>query len=297
MTILEAVQSVGAPWLDRLALAVTHLGSESAYIAMLVVIYLAVDARAGRITALALLAGFYLNQQAKGAFDTVRPYVLHPELLRGGAAAAESGPGPAFPSGHAQGAATFWSLLAAFGQRAWLSWLAGVAIVAIATTRLYLGVHWPIDVVGGAALGLAVAGVAWGWARRGASLPDGAVVAAVVIVPLTLHLAAPTPDSGLLAGAFAGVATAPWLHRHRAQGTVPQRAGLALLGLLLAGAWLMGTSVTLPEEVKDHRLVQPARYLLLAWAGMAGAPALATRFRRRVPKARGSASAIRGGSR
>ena len=287
MTILEAVQSVGTPWLDHVALAVTHLGSEDAYIAMLVAIYLAVDARAGRITALALLAGFYLNQQAKEAFDTVRPYVLHPELLRGGTAAAASGPGPAFPSGHAQGAATFWSLLAAFGRRAWLSWLAGVAIVAIATTRLYLGVHWPIDVVGGAVLGLAVAVVAWAWSRRRASLPDTVLVVVVVVVPLTLHLLAPTPDSGLLAGAFAGVATAPLLHRHRARGTVPQRAGLALLGLVLAGVWLLGTSVTLPEEVKDHRLVAPARYLLLAWAGMAAAPALATRLRRRSPGTRG----------
>jgi undecaprenyl-diphosphatase len=286
MTILEAVQSVGAPWLDRLALAVTHLGSEYAYIAMLVVIYLAVDARAGRITALALLAGFSLNQQAKEAFDTVRPYVLHPDLLRGGAAAAaDSGTGPAFPSGHAQGAATFWSLLAAFGRRTWLTVLAATAIVAIAATRLYLGVHWPIDVVGGAALGLAVALVAWGLARRRVALPVGGLLGLVVALPLALHLIVPTPDSGLLAGAFAGVATAPLLHRHRARGTIARRAGLALLGLVLAGAWLLTTSVALPEEVKDHRLVEPARYLILAWAGMAGAPALAAR---RPPDAAGS---------
>ena len=281
MTILEAVQSVGAPWLDRLALTVTHLGSEYAYIAMLVVIYLAVDARAGRITALALLAGFFLNQHAKEAFDTVRPYVRHPELLRGGTAAADTGTGPAFPSGHAQGAATFWSLLAAFGRRAWLTGIAGAAIVAIATTRLYLGVHWPIDVVGGAALGLAVALVAWTVARRRFTLPVAALLGVVVALPLALHLLAPTPDSGLLAGAFAGVATAPLLHRHRVRGTLVQRAGLALLGLVLAGIWLLGTSVTLPEEVKDHRLVVPARYLILAWAGMAGAPALASWLRRR----------------
>lgn len=278
MTILEAVQSVGTPWLDALALAITSLGSEYAYIAMLVVVYLAVDARAGRVTALALLAGFFLNQHAKAAFDTVRPYVLQPELLRGGEAAADSGPGSAFPSGHTQGAATFWSLLAAFGRRAWLTATAVTAIVAIGLTRLYLGVHWPIDVVGGLVLGLAVALLAWTLARRRGRPRRTLALAALVALPLALHLLAPTPDSGLLAGAFAGVATAPMLVRHQPRGGVARRAGLALLGLALAAAWLLATSQALPEEVKDHRLIEPARYLILAWAGMVGAPALAARL-------------------
>ena len=88
MVILELVQSVAAPWLDVVALTLTNLGSEEAYIALLVVLYLGVDARSGRLLGLALLASYGFNQQAKAAFDTVRPYVLHPELLRGGEAAA-----------------------------------------------------------------------------------------------------------------------------------------------------------------------------------------------------------------
>lgn len=276
MTILEAVQSVGAPWLDRVAFAVTQLGSEFAYIGLLVVIYLAIDASAGRTIGLAVLGGYYLNQHAKAFFDTARPYVLHPELLRGGTAAAETGPGSAFPSGHAQSAATFWGLAAALTRRRWFTVLAVAVVLLVGTSRIYLGVHWPIDVLGGLVIGLTVVGVALLFARR-ESMPPAATVLLLAILPLAIHLVLPTPDSGRLAGAFAGIATAPLLVPHRARGPLGSRIGLAVLGLALALGWLLGTSALLPDAVKDHMLVAPLRYLLVAWSGVVLAPWLAVR--------------------
>ena len=276
MTILEAVQSVGAPWLDRVAFAVTQLGSEFAYIGLLVVIYLAIDASAGRTIGLAVLGGYYLNQHAKAFFDTARPYVLHPELLRGGTAAAETGPGSAFPSGHAQSAATFWGLAAALIRRRWFTVLAVVVVLLVGTSRIYLGVHWPIDVLGGLVIGLTVVGVALLFARR-ESMPPAATVLLLAILPLAIHLVLPTPDSGRLAGAFAGIATAPLLVPHRARGPLGSRIGLAVLGLALALGWLLGTSALLPDAVKDQMLVAPLRYLLVAWCGVVLAPWLAVR--------------------
>jgi membrane-associated phospholipid phosphatase len=66
---------------------------------------------------------------------------------------------PAFPSGHALSAATFYPLLARTLSREWprtrtLAWAAALAMAAyIGLGRLYLGVHWPSDVLGGWAIG------------------------------------------------------------------------------------------------------------------------------------------------
>jgi membrane-associated phospholipid phosphatase len=67
-----------------------------------------------------------------------------------------------FPSGHASGIATLvtvglllaWPLLSPRARRSWL--LAGVALaLLVGLTRIWLGVHYPSDVLGGWALGVA----------------------------------------------------------------------------------------------------------------------------------------------
>jgi undecaprenyl-diphosphatase len=269
--IIVTLQSAASPALDALALALTNLGSEEAYIVLLVIVYLAVDARAGRVLGLGLLASFYLNQLLKQAFDTARPFLAHPELLRG-EGAYRTAPGPAFPSGHAQSAATFWTLAAGLGRRGWLTGLAIVVALAIGLTRLYLGVHWPVDVLGGWAIGLAAAGLTLALARRRLSPGVAAQLGLFVAVPLALHLALPTPESGVIAGAVAGFGTAPLLFRHRPHGRVARRAALAAAGLAVAFGWLLATSALLPDAVKDHALVAPARYWILSWLGLVATP-------------------------
>jgi membrane-associated phospholipid phosphatase len=83
---------------------------------------------------------------------------LRPQFADGGARLESL----SFPSGHASGVATLvtvalvlaWPLLAPPARRRWLA--AGVALVAlVGVSRLWLGVHYPSDVVGGWAFGLA----------------------------------------------------------------------------------------------------------------------------------------------
>ena len=78
---------------------------------------------------------------------------------------------PGFPSGHTTTAAAFYFLLAylagrIFPGRRWhaTAWVLAVLTVAtVAVTRVVLQAHWPLDTIGGAALGLALVAAAVWW--------------------------------------------------------------------------------------------------------------------------------------
>jgi undecaprenyl-diphosphatase len=112
------------------------------------------------ITAATVWSADLLAVLLKRIVDRDRPYVVLPEaepLLRWDASAS-------FPSGHAATSAAGAVILAyLIGSRAW-----GVAVLAaaVAFSRVYIGVHYPLDVLVGAALGAAVALVAIVLLRR-----------------------------------------------------------------------------------------------------------------------------------
>jgi undecaprenyl-diphosphatase len=100
----------------------------------------------------AMLGGSILNNLGKALTDRPRP-LIRPLVDTGGSS---------FPSGHATVAAVIFSALAIVIARGFSRpgkvavWVAaGVPIVLVAVTRVYLGVHWPSDVVVGAATGIA----------------------------------------------------------------------------------------------------------------------------------------------
>lgn len=92
-----------------------------------------------------------------------------------------SGHAMGFPSGHVTAAAAYFSLVAylmsqRLKDRAFLLWTAALIPVAlVGTARIVQRAHWPADVLGGAALGLALASAAFWWheRHRGANADDG----------------------------------------------------------------------------------------------------------------------------
>ena len=281
METVYFLQTWASPALDSFFLLITNLGSEQAYIALLVITYLGVDARIGRHAGVYLLLSFYLNFGLKGFFDTPRPYVLDPSVLRS-EAAGETGTGPGFPSGHAQASLTYWGYMALSLRRAWFWALAGLVVVLISLSRVYLGVHLPIDVFGGLVVGVGVLALAYAvdvFAARMAAPPLWLTLLLGVGVPFAFHLLLPVPSSELLMGGLATFLTAPALAPYRSDAPPWRRFLVTLLGLVLVFAVLVGSSLLLPETLKRDPVAGFVRYLVIGYTGLALTPLLARAIR------------------
>lgn len=278
MEVIHALQSVASPTLDRAMLLVTQLGSEQAYIVLLLIAYVGVDARVGRRLALYFLAGFYLNEQLKALFHTPRPFTIEPGVVRSQAALATA-KGNGFPSGHAQSSTTFWGLAAVYGRRAWLTAVAVLLVVVVSLSRLYLGVHLPVDIVGGILVGLAVVSAGAAIDRLRLAPRRSTVLLLGLGLPLAVHLLLPTPDSGVLMGALAAFVIGPELLPHDTRGPWPGRVALSVVGIVLVFAVQLGTSLLLPDAVRHGPFVAFARYLGVGLTGTLLVPALGRALR------------------
>jgi membrane-associated phospholipid phosphatase len=151
---LISLQAHLRPALDGPMEWITALGAEPAYVVAVPLLYWCVQRRLGTGLLLFVSVSMALNGVAKWFAETPRPYWLDSRVV---ALAVEGGFG--LPSGHTQNAfAWLWlaSLAPAGRPRRWGQGVAVALIALIAFSRLYLGVHFPHDLVGGACIGLAL---------------------------------------------------------------------------------------------------------------------------------------------
>ena len=145
MTVLYWLERLRTPALDAFFSAVTHLGEEIIFMVLAVVLYWCVSKSQG----LYLLAvgglGTTFNQFLKLAFRIPRPWVKDPGFTIVESARAEA-TGYSFPSGHTQSAAGIFGCLARCSKRCVMRIVYLIMIVLTAFSRMYLGVHTPMDV-------------------------------------------------------------------------------------------------------------------------------------------------------
>ena len=163
------------PWLDTL-FVFTHLLGMAAFVATLVLGSIAWHV-ARREPRQALL-WFLLGLSTLAVLQGVKPWVLRsrpelwPPLVAQG--------GYSFPSGHAIIGATFYPLIAhdvarRFPRLSGLAWTVAVVLAAfIGFGRIYLGLHWPTDVLAGWAIGAVQLALGLAWLRLGRGAPSKA---------------------------------------------------------------------------------------------------------------------------
>ena len=145
--LIVRFQAMG-DWLVAPMKFFSFLGSEDFFLFVLPLVYWCVDAGLGLRVGLILLTSNGLNDLFKMAMHGPRPYWVS-TAVKGMAVETSFG----VPSGHSQIAVGVWGVIAHRIGRTW-SWVAaGTVILLIGLSRLYLGVHFPHDVLLGWALG------------------------------------------------------------------------------------------------------------------------------------------------
>ncbi|SHK23188.1 phosphatase PAP2 family protein [Desulforamulus aeronauticus] len=156
-SITHFIQSFASAKLTSFFIGVTQIGSAYFEIALLLVLgwYLLFRLKhfwETVILVISLAGGSCLNYLLKSVFQRARPDILHLVEVNG----------YSFPSGHAMVSTTFYGMI---GYLLWLnlrkqgksSWYVPVLtvflILAIGLSRIYLGVHYPSDVLAGYAAG------------------------------------------------------------------------------------------------------------------------------------------------
>lgn len=152
-TILDALQALRCPVLDALAVFFDYAGAHGEIWIALSAVLLAFrrTRRAGLAMALALCLYMAAGHCVlKPLFARPRPCDIRPEMLT----LVARPNGWSFPSGHT--ASAFAAASALWWKNRKLGAPALVLAAFIGFTRLYLYVHFPTDILGGIALGLAV---------------------------------------------------------------------------------------------------------------------------------------------
>lgn len=154
--VIEYLQKIQNPFLDQFFSIVTALADRWTFLLLFCILYWCFDKRIGFLLGTALLFTSAVNSVIKEYFKDPRPF----QVLDIRAIAIETADGYSFPSGHTQTAATFVTLLSLRHSKKWI-FPAILITVLIALSRVYLGVHWPKDVIYGIVVGMAVAGLAF----------------------------------------------------------------------------------------------------------------------------------------
>jgi membrane-associated phospholipid phosphatase len=272
-----------SPALDLPFKILTSLGDQEFFLLLMPLIYWCIHRQTGARLFMLLLISACLNEGAKLLIDQPRPFNYDSRVIK--FVHEDSG---GLPSGHTQSAVVVWGYLAWRFKKRPLWLLAGFLILAIPLSRIYLGAHFPTDLLGGYALGALVLllflkldpPLASWFTKKGIFFQLGASIG----IPVLLILVIPSGNDGLLTavGALMGVATGVVLERRWVRfcsdGLWWKQVIRYLLGVVILFAVWFGLRIAF-HQLEPADLYRVIRYALVGvWGGL-GAPWLFVRLK------------------
>ena len=145
MQLLYILEQLRTPAVTKALSALTYFGGVYGFMVLSIIIFWCIDKRCGYFMLSLGFLGTVINQFLKIIFRIPRPWVLDPSFEPVESAVADAG-GFSFPSGHTQNVFATFGGVFAWTKKTWLKILCAVMIVLVAFSRMYLGVHTPLDV-------------------------------------------------------------------------------------------------------------------------------------------------------
>jgi len=149
LEFIRAVQTVSNPALTLTMRLITAMGGLVIFLPVLLVLYWCVNEKKGLRLCLMLIISVWVNLSLKFFFDQPRPFFEGYDPSVGIIGERMGG----MPSGHAQNALIVFFILASWVKKNWVYVCAASLCLLIGFSRIYLGVHFPTDVLAGWIIG------------------------------------------------------------------------------------------------------------------------------------------------
>ena len=151
--LIKSLQLFRNPLLDSVMIFLSFLDTLPFYLLFVAAVWYLYSQKCGLNLAYLLVISLLVNSDAKEFFALPRPFVLAPDV------GLERVPDFGFPSGAAQTTVALFGFVALAVQKRWLWILSMIGVLLISLSRVYLGIHFPSDIIGGWAIGAAVLGI------------------------------------------------------------------------------------------------------------------------------------------
>lgn len=268
LNIIRAIQSIANPFLDGLFQFITMFGEEAILIPLIAVIYWAFNKRMGEFIAYASLTSVLVNGAIKDIFKAKRP-IGEPGIrsLR-----VETATGYSFPSGHTQGTASFWSAIAIYLKNNYMYAISALIIILVAISRLYLGVHYPKDVLFGAIFGILTSFITYKLFNKVNNKIALYFITFIIFIPALLYAHSADFIKGM--GTFLGFALGIYVEKKYVNFLVEGKSVNKILRVVIGLAILIllkvGLKAVFPNKLVFHFL----RYFIIVFFGIGLYPAI-----------------------
>lgn len=145
MEVLYFLEGIRNPVLDAIVSVITLFGEETVFMAVCMIIFWCIDKWQGYYLLLTGFAGTVINQTLKMTFKVPRPWVKDPSFTIV-ESAREAATGYSFPSGHTQSSVGMFGGIARANKNKAIRIVSVIMCILVPFSRLYLGVHTPLDV-------------------------------------------------------------------------------------------------------------------------------------------------------
>ena len=146
MEFLYFLERIRIPILNEFMLMITQFGEETVFLVVALILFWCIDKYKGYYILSVGFVGTVANQFMKLWFRIPRPWVLDENftILE---QAREAAAGYSFPSGHTQSAVGTFGSIAYTTKNRWIRLAAILIAVLVPFSRMYIGVHTPLDVL------------------------------------------------------------------------------------------------------------------------------------------------------